>query len=278
MRTARHTTLTSLVVAGLLAAPPLASHANQDEEPALHLDPTTSDVDLLAPRQAPEGIELLVRAEESGDEIVTAPENVRFVADADALAGVVPDDAAHSFLGDPGEQVWLLPNGAGTGGPRPGATSLGWDTTGLGGGFTDEVTVRLLAVRGPGALAAFTPGAATRRGGSTRRRCSPPRPPGTTSRKARCPRGLGASWSGRSPTPAGTRWTSRSRRAPPRAMRCSPTPPTRSTSSRRGALLPRRPPPRRTRHHRPRPPRLPRGRLPRTAALPDRTAPTGHLP
>ncbi|WP_051713106.1 choice-of-anchor M domain-containing protein [Actinoalloteichus caeruleus] len=158
MRTARHTTLTSLVVAGLLAAPPLASHANQDEEPALHLDPTTSDVDLLAPRQAPEGIELLVRAEESGDEIVTAPENVRFVADADALAGVVPDDAAHSFLGDPGEQVWLLPNGAGTGGPRPGATSLGWDTTGLGGGFTDEVTVRLLAVRGPGALAAFTPG------------------------------------------------------------------------------------------------------------------------
>ncbi|WP_422647427.1 choice-of-anchor M domain-containing protein [Actinoalloteichus caeruleus] len=164
MRTARHTTLTSLVVAGLLAAPPLASHANQAEEHTLHLDPTTSDVDLLAPRQAPEGIELLVRAEESGDEIVTAPENVRFVADADALAGVVPDDPAHAFLGEPGEQVWLLPNGTGTGGARPGATSLGWDTTDLGGGFADEVVVRLLAVQGPGALAVFTPEVSTPEG------------------------------------------------------------------------------------------------------------------
>ncbi|WP_016700917.1 TIGR03773 family transporter-associated surface protein [Actinoalloteichus spitiensis] len=158
MRTARHTALVSLVAVGLVAAPPLGlSHPARDEDRVLQVDPSTSEVDLLTLRPGGAGLELLVRADTGDDAIVTAAEDVRFVSDAADLAGLVPDDPVYGFLGEPGEQVWLLPHGSDTGGPRSGAAVLSWDTTALEGMAVDEVAVHLLGAEGPGTLTAFTP-------------------------------------------------------------------------------------------------------------------------
>ncbi|MFD1372023.1 cell wall anchor protein, partial [Actinoplanes sichuanensis] len=88
------------------------------------------------------GGELRIRFREGGRGGGTGPEALRFTAMSEP-AGVVPEDAAFRFLGEPGAPVWSL------GGADSGLPAI--DTTEVSG----DVTLALAGVDGPGAFAAY---------------------------------------------------------------------------------------------------------------------------
>lgn len=86
------------------------------------------------------------------DDVDPATVELHAVADSETT---VPSGSQWSFLGDPGDPVWILPQS------QPGDLLWpGWDTSDVPAGVfqSDQVTVRLLSVSGPGDFALYTTG------------------------------------------------------------------------------------------------------------------------
>lgn len=139
-----------------LLAAPLTAQAQPTTPGRVVL--TEGHVDVVAPRVVDGKLQIQVKdgttVGRSGGQVRwREPRDVLFQSKAD-IRTTLPDDPALAFLGDEGDEIYLLPQQQ-----QPGVLWTGWSTEALSAAqVSGAVTWRLTKVDGPGAFGIFTTG------------------------------------------------------------------------------------------------------------------------